>query len=172
MPKFRKKPVVIEAFLLKEPRIPHEIAVWCNGRVCGVGDVGAKVWIEIDTLEGTMRADYGDFIIKGVKGEFYPCKPDIFDATYELVEETQAAATSALPEMLPVQSSNIREVGYAPRPDRSVGLHLALCMSISMCLDVCCRSCWMHPAKASFLQRTFVVSFHSTSWKRQFKANS
>ncbi|MFD8516596.1 hypothetical protein ACFV27_37330 [Streptomyces antimycoticus] len=42
--------------------------------------------IEIHTLEGTMRADLGDWIIRGVKGEFYPCKPDIFAATYEPVE--------------------------------------------------------------------------------------
>lgn len=39
--------------------------------------------IAIDTLEGTMRADIGDWIIRGVKGEFYPCKPDIFEATYD-----------------------------------------------------------------------------------------
>lgn len=43
--------------------------------------------IAIDTLEGTMRVDYGDYIIKGVKGEFYPCKSDIFLATYEEVAE-------------------------------------------------------------------------------------
>jgi len=42
--------------------------------------------IEIATLEGVMRADVGDWIIRGVAGEFYPCKPDIFAATYEPVE--------------------------------------------------------------------------------------
>lgn len=42
--------------------------------------------LEIRTLEGTMRADVGDWIIKGVQGEFYPCKPDIFEATYEPAE--------------------------------------------------------------------------------------
>ena len=83
--KYRKKPVLIEAKRLMEPNLPGEIARWCKGRVCGVGDVGAKVWIEIDTLEGVMRASYGDFIIKGVNGEFYPCKPDIFEKTYEEV---------------------------------------------------------------------------------------
>ena len=40
-------------------------------------------YIEIETLEGIMKASFGDYIIKGVKGEFYPCKPDIFQATYE-----------------------------------------------------------------------------------------
>ena len=61
MAKYRKKPVVIEAFQTQEP-------------------------VEIKTLEGTMRADPGDWIITGVKGERYPCKPDIFAATYEPVE--------------------------------------------------------------------------------------
>jgi len=42
--------------------------------------------IQIDTLEGTMRADVGDYIIQGVEREFYPCKPDIFDKSYEMVE--------------------------------------------------------------------------------------
>ena len=42
-------------------------------------------YIEIETLEGIMKANFGDYIIKGVKGEFYPCKPDIFIATYEEV---------------------------------------------------------------------------------------
>lgn len=41
----------------------------------------------IETLEGFMTADFGDWIIKGIKGEFYPCKPDIFEATYEKVDE-------------------------------------------------------------------------------------
>jgi hypothetical protein len=80
---YQKKPVVIEAVLLEEPNDPLEIASWCKGNIRGVGNVGSKVWIEIPTLEGVMRANYGDYIIKGVQGEFYPCKPDIFEATYE-----------------------------------------------------------------------------------------
>lgn len=59
--KYRKKPVVIEAY-----QTDHEF--------------------DIDTLEGTMRASIGDYIITGVDGEQYPCKPDIFEKTYELVE--------------------------------------------------------------------------------------
>lgn len=43
-------------------------------------------YLTIKTLEGEMRADVGDWIIRGVKGELYPCKPDIFDATYEIAE--------------------------------------------------------------------------------------
>lgn len=48
---------------------------------------GEVLYIEIDTLEGKMRADLGDFIIQGVNGELYPCKPDIFHKTYEVVED-------------------------------------------------------------------------------------
>lgn len=44
------------------------------------------IWIEIETLEGTMRADQGDYIVKGIKGEIYPCKPNIFEANHEIIE--------------------------------------------------------------------------------------
>lgn len=82
---YRKKPVEIQAVKLEMPTTPSEIAEWCGGNVCGVGAVGEKVWIEIPTLEGIMKASYGDYIIKGLVGEFYPCKPDIFQQTYEEV---------------------------------------------------------------------------------------
>jgi hypothetical protein len=83
--KVRKKPV--EAIHLDDMTNPEAVSTWCGGRVCGVGDLSAKKWIEIDTLEGTMRANYGDWIIKGVNGEFYPCKPDIFEKTYDILDE-------------------------------------------------------------------------------------
>ena len=87
MAKYRKKPVVIEAMQHKKPETPYGIAEWCGGTVkCDTHKV-EDATIEIETLEGTMRADYGDFIIKGVQGEFYPCKPDIFAATYEEVTD-------------------------------------------------------------------------------------
>jgi len=60
--KFRKKPIVISAALLDEP-------------------------IEIETLEGTMIGNIGDYLIRGISGEYYPCKPEIFNASYEPVEE-------------------------------------------------------------------------------------
>ena len=56
-----------------------QIVKWCGGRAV---DEGNAV-IAIDTLEGTMLADAGDWVIRGLKGEFYPCKPDIFYASYE-----------------------------------------------------------------------------------------
>lgn len=78
---FRKKPVVIEARQYTRNGIEAEsIAKWCDGKQDDDGLI-------IHTLEGDHRADYGDWIIKGVKGEFYPCKPDIFDVTYETVPD-------------------------------------------------------------------------------------
>jgi hypothetical protein len=91
MSKFRKKPVVIDAIQ------------WTGTNFLDCGDflggeaernIGWAYWprdhvIAIGTLEGMMRASCGDWIIKGVKGEFYPCKPDIFEATYELVKESE-----------------------------------------------------------------------------------
>jgi hypothetical protein len=72
MAKFRKKPVVIEA---KQwfPGVDIEGVKWLPG----------SIWAVIETLEGLMRVDEGDWIITGVKGEKYPCKPDIFEMTYE-----------------------------------------------------------------------------------------
>jgi hypothetical protein len=79
---YRKKPVVIEA-IEYIGNFDHDLAAWCGGRVVGIGQGFAK--IEIDTLEGVITASPGDFIIKGVQGEFYPCKPGIFIETYEEV---------------------------------------------------------------------------------------
>lgn len=82
--KYRKKPVVIEAFRFGFDVIPEwfldkltadQLSTYHDLQSC-----------EIVTLEGTMRADRGDFIIQGVKGELYPIKPDIFEATYEPAE--------------------------------------------------------------------------------------
>lgn len=99
--KYRKKPVVIDAqcwlgtadtatpiidWILEEGGTaryvdyPHENRALATAR------------INIDTLEGMIAASPGDWIIKGVQGEFYPCKPDIFDATYEAVSYPQEAA--------------------------------------------------------------------------------
>ncbi|MFE3381642.1 hypothetical protein [Streptomyces anulatus] len=87
--KFHKKPFEIEAVHLTNGVAPDEVASWCGGRVAPHPEqnyTGGALVIEIDTLEGTMRAEPGDWIIKGVTGEFYPCKPDIFIATYEAGE--------------------------------------------------------------------------------------
>lgn len=84
---YRKKPVVIEARQVSEPAA-EDLVAWCGGKVIrrknnGAGRGGEFLWINIETLEGVMHASPGDWIIKGVSGEFYPCKPDIFEQTYE-----------------------------------------------------------------------------------------
>jgi hypothetical protein len=91
---FRKKPVVIEAFHLPAAGVdvPDAFHLWCE-RVGFVNFTsGRDETLDIQTLEGTMAAQPGDWIIKGVKGEFYPCKPDIFAATYELATTLPNAA--------------------------------------------------------------------------------
>lgn len=93
MSKYMKKPVVIEAiqwtkendvelehWLSKEKSV--ELEIDDHLYVAGVGTPYISK-IQIKTLEGTMEASYGDYIIKGINGEIYPCKPDIFEKTYE-----------------------------------------------------------------------------------------
>ncbi len=87
--KFRKKPVVIEAFRWTGGPDQEEDPVWiCDALRAGRARFsdGPYLKLLIDTLEGTMATDPGDYIIKGIKGEIYPCKPDIFEATYEVAE--------------------------------------------------------------------------------------
>jgi hypothetical protein len=96
MPKFRKKPVVIEAMQFDgswegaQPILQwiedHKLLdqagpTWSDSR-----DGQSEPLLYIHTLEGTMAAGPGDWVIRGVAGEFYPCKPDIFGATYEPAE--------------------------------------------------------------------------------------
>ena len=81
--KFRKKPVVIEAVRWDGDA---NTANSFLGESYGVNWRYDGEKLIIPTLEGEMIANLGDWIIKGVKGEFYPCKPDIFEATYEKVE--------------------------------------------------------------------------------------
>ncbi len=81
--KYRKKPVVIEAEQNIYPSNTEVLAAWCGGKI---GNDGS---IFIPTLEGVMEAKFNDWIIKGVKNEFYPCKPDIFEATYEKIIEEE-----------------------------------------------------------------------------------
>lgn len=77
--KYRKKPVVIEAFQLQLDTLAYELI--------NLGFILTETGkVVIQTLEGDMVANVGDWIIKGIAGEFYPCKPDIFDQTYEVVE--------------------------------------------------------------------------------------
>jgi len=80
--KYRKKPIIIEAVEWDGTNI-QEIHAFCDG----------KAWhdtieiLKIQTLEGVMQASIGDYIIRGIKGEFYPCKKDIFVNSYDLIEQ-------------------------------------------------------------------------------------
>ena len=88
--KYRKKPVVIEAIQLKWENwseICDFVGVPKNGHGFNDYTGEAKIRMIIKTLEGELTASEGDYIIKGIKGEFYPCKPDIFEQTYEEVIE-------------------------------------------------------------------------------------
>lgn len=85
--KFRKKPIVIEAFQLDGDMIDPLFVEAGHYPVTVKGITYYPDYAEIATLEGTMKADIGDWIITGVNGEQYPCKPDIFQKTYEEVVE-------------------------------------------------------------------------------------
>lgn len=87
--KFRKKPVVVEAVQWTGQAI-EGLPEWCGD----VSHITLPVHhVNINTLEGTMSCHLNDWIIRGVKGEIYPCKPDIFEMTYEPVKlDTMAVA--------------------------------------------------------------------------------
>jgi hypothetical protein len=90
MSKYRKKPVVIEATQFNTPPdFNVDIAGVLFHANCGDERAGCSLdgRYYVETLEGPLVVSNGDWIITGVKGEIYPCKPDIFDATYEKVED-------------------------------------------------------------------------------------
>ena len=112
MAKFRKKPVVIEAVQLGlaewadralpiRDKLPQWLLdAWDEGKITPFFGDEDYWYLDIDTLEGTMRAGPDDWIIRGIQGELYPCKPDIFRATYEAVpeENTFVGLADELPE--------------------------------------------------------------------------
>ena len=80
MKKYRKKPVVIEALQFDGKNYEE-----CLNLSEDIFMFDGDNYLNITTLEGTMKCSVGDYIIKGINGEFYPCKPDIFEKTYEEV---------------------------------------------------------------------------------------
>ena len=90
--KYVKKSVVVEAFQLNDRGLISKDWFWDavsqnNIIIHNFGKYNDEAaWCEIKTLEGTMTAKTGDYIIKGIKGEIYPCKVDIFEETYEVAE--------------------------------------------------------------------------------------
>jgi hypothetical protein len=97
--KFRKKPVVIDAIQWDGINL-SEVKAFCPIMVVEIYDAAWRVGVgnpvahlTIPTLEGDMAVSYGDFIIKGVQGEFYPCKPNIFMETYAPADAAEAIET-------------------------------------------------------------------------------
>ena len=86
MQKFVKKPVVIEAIQYNGINIT-EIESFVGAKLPTVWLSVEDTQLVIPTLEGDMKVSKGDYVIKGIKGEFYPCKPDVFEKTYDVVED-------------------------------------------------------------------------------------
>ena len=134
MPKFRKKPVEVEAMRWDGSEgSQSRIVTWSEGKVSGWFDDAYH--LAVDTLEGTMRAGVGDWIIQGVAGEFYPCKPDIFEQTYQVAEE-DAARLKTGTELIAAERSRQIEIGYDADHDerhnvdalvRGAGAFLGMC---------------------------------------------
>ena len=86
--KYRKKPLEVEAMQFKRYNF-GDIVKFTNGKAINFQIeriyANGECWCEIQTLEGVMKVNENDYIIKGVNGEFYPCKPDIFNKAFEKV---------------------------------------------------------------------------------------
>ena len=86
MRQYRKKPVVIEAAIFSGTLENAEQIIQWSNKAVSMSEDGILDKLVIKTLEGEMISSVGDYIIRGVNGEFYPCKPDIFSKTYEEVQ--------------------------------------------------------------------------------------
>ncbi|PBC80147.1 hypothetical protein BX265_4983 [Streptomyces sp. TLI_235] len=83
MPRYRKLPVEVEAVQFTRETFAATVRFVPHGQCSAAGEDEGGLFLDIKTLEGVMRATEGDWIICGMKGEHYPCKPDVFAATYE-----------------------------------------------------------------------------------------
>lgn len=122
MKKFRKKPVVIEAIQWTGENIVDvaEFMHSCSG--FHINKFTKTVIIE--TLEGTMSASKDDYIIKGVKGEFYPCKPDIFEQTYETVSGDEFITEVNIAELLKVAEASEKQYDQVVKQNRDLQTQL------------------------------------------------
>lgn len=86
--KARKKPVEIEFMQFSDINSVEDISSWAEGKIKHKVSHKFNIgYMYIETLEGTMTASLGDYIVKGIDGEFYPVKPDIFEQTYEVLKQ-------------------------------------------------------------------------------------
>ena len=122
MKKFRKKPVVIEAIQWTGENIVDvtEFMHSCSG--FNINKFTKTVIIE--TLEGTMSASKDDYIIKGVQGEFYPCKPDIFEQTYETVSGDEFITEVNITELLKVAEASEKQYDQVVKQNRDLQTQL------------------------------------------------
>lgn len=125
MSKFRKKPVVIEAIQFLGDENLQECLDFLQGQKCGGDD------LTIVTLEGDMRVSENDFIIKGVQGEFYPCKPDIFKATYDIVEDVAVDSEPTFGELAVGLSFNPSNFSDVDKVKRSFAELIDTCYNLS-----------------------------------------
>lgn len=120
MAQYRKKPVVIDAIRFNGTN-ENEVADFVGENL----HITPDGFLFIHTLEGSMAVSYGDYVIKGVRGEFYPCKPDIFEQTYESVETRkeldEAAEEYAKTTFKKPYSDNPDEEVTIVEPDKYVG---------------------------------------------------
>ena len=89
MKKYVKKPIEVEAIQITAENIAKLrdfLATYCDKDDCSIELSFRGITVTIETLEGDMKAHEGDYIIKGIKGELYPCRKDIFEETYEEVK--------------------------------------------------------------------------------------
>ena len=111
---YMKKQVVVQAMVWTGDNV-EELKNFMNGSDYYFGNGEANLFIE--TLEGDHKANKGDYIIKGVKGEFYPCKPDIFEMSYEEVEKCESVKETDLKKELGRAFADLRNVGTVQIPE-------------------------------------------------------
>lgn len=97
--KYTKKPITIEAVRLTFDNL-STVKEWCGGQTWSRPPMRAITGISITTLAGKMDVEFGDWVIKGVEGEFYPCTPDIFEATYGPEGESQITTEQAVSHLM------------------------------------------------------------------------
>lgn len=140
--KYRKKPVVVEAIQWNGENIEEVKDFAGKLLLCDIVyqfDYTTKYDLQIKTLEGNMRVHEGDYIIKGVEGEFYPCKPSIFEKTYELVGYNSETIESH-GKWLPDYETFVDENGYESEPIQT-GFFCSACGALGCKEDSYCKCC-------------------------------
>ena len=142
MPKYRKKPVVVEACRYM---IDIYMPDWFMDKVTdNTIIIYADGTCDIKTLEGTMKAGYGDYIIKGVKGELYPCKPDIFKQTYdEVIDDNKKQKETYLIKYLKENNCSYEEFVK----DQEMYYGFCPVTLESPCPRMDCMECWNREIK-------------------------